>query len=326
MTQNTLNISSGNSTGLSNDALILKQALNQCLPDLKVRHFSGAKSKLSNALLLLQLACDKYILRQKQYTLHLEELYTEVMRFSDTNILIPNQEWLRSGTQNLINPDIVLWCKTHYACQQLSSLSENINYLGFSSFDRMDTNISRDAQKYLHVAGKSAQKGTLPLLQLWASHPEWPLLQVISRRAEHQVFKRENIVIISDFISTQQLSEIMNTSVFHLCPSESEGFGHNIVEALSVGAIVLTTNAAPMNELVLPEFGFLVQWQSKTKQYFSEMHVIDNEHLEQTIIKMLQISEHHRQLMQNKSREHYLYMAHNFNNNINTQIKELFAL
>lgn len=36
----------------------------------------------------------------------------------------------------------------------------------------------------------------------------------------------------------------------HVCPSSREGFGHYINEARSVGALVVTIAAGPMNELV----------------------------------------------------------------------------
>ena len=37
----------------------------------------------------------------------------------------------------------------------------------------------------------------------------------------------------------------------HICPSAREGFGHYINEARSVGAVVLTIDAAPMSEFVV---------------------------------------------------------------------------
>ena len=54
------------------------------------------------------------------------------------------------------------------------------------------------------------------------------------------------------------LRTLQNSHRFHLCLSEAEGWGHYIAEALSVGAITLTCDAAPMNELVTAERGLLV--------------------------------------------------------------------
>jgi len=308
----TINLVSGNSTGLSNDALILKQALIRGGWGGELRHFSGTNSKLVNIWLLLQLFFDKYILHTRQYTLHLEELYHELIPFSEHNILIPNQEWLRSGTQQLITKKIKLWCKTQYACQQLDSLSKQITFLGFSSPDRLNSNIQRKNNHFIHVAGKSAQKGTIPLLTVWQQHPEWPTLRVISRNPAHQGYRQPNIELISDFLTEEQLSLLMNESVFHLCPSESEGFGHTIVEALSIGAIVITTNGPPMNELVDSECGFLVNWKSKKKQYFSEMYSIDEQDLERIISKVLVLTEQKIKAMRIKSRQKYQHKTKQF--------------
>ena len=321
----TINLASGNSTGLSNDALILKQALINEGWEGKLRHFSGTNSKLVNIWLLLQLVVDKYILQTHQYTLHLEELYSELIPFSEHNILIPNQEWLRSGTQQLITKNTKFWCKTQYACQKLDSLSQQITFLGFSSPDRRDSNIQRKTNHYIHVAGKSDQKGTIPLLNVWQQHPEWPILRVISRNPAHQGYKQSNIELISDFLTEEQLSLLMNESVFHLCPSESEGFGHTIVEALSIGAIVITTNAPPMNELVDSECGFLVDWKSKKKQYFSEMHSIDEQDLESVISKTLVLTEQKIKAMQVKSRLKYQYNTKQFHHQLISNIQTLIT-
>ena len=51
----------------------------------------------------------------------------------------------------------------------------------------------------------------------------------------------------------------MNTYTFHICPSLCEGFGHYISEGLSCGAVVITNNCAPMNELVNCNNGILIK-------------------------------------------------------------------
>jgi glycosyltransferase involved in cell wall biosynthesis len=44
----------------------------------------------------------------------------------------------------------------------------------------------------------------------------------------------------------------------HVCPSVREGFGHYLNEARAVGALVVTVDHPPMNELIRPGMGLLV--------------------------------------------------------------------
>ena len=62
--------------------------------------------------------------------------------------------------------------------------------------------------------------------------------------------QQEQMKISSDYI--------FNTYGLHLCPSESEGFGHYMHEA-SCNNIVIITDFSPFNEYVINEFnGFIV--------------------------------------------------------------------
>tara|TARA_R110001583_G_scaffold7158_5_gene35646 strand:+ start:16831 stop:17811 length:981 start_codon:yes stop_codon:yes gene_type:complete len=288
----TFNIASGNSQGLTNDAIILTNALTELYGgNVNIRHFSGSDTKFTNIKKLLSLIINKYLFQQKQITFHLEEIYTEISPFSDKNILIPNQEWLRTGTQKAIKPETHIWCKTHYAVKQLKHLNDNVEYLGFCSRNLLDESITPNFNAFIHIAGKSEQKGTIAVLDVWQKHPEWPLLKVISRREEHLEYQAENIEFITEFLTECQLKSLINQCGVHLCPSESEGFGHNIVEAMSANSIVVTTDAPPMNELIHPDEICLVNYNKTDKRYFSELFFIDKSHFEAKIIQLIAMKE-----------------------------------
>ena len=59
-------------------------------------------------------------------------------------------------------------------------------------------------------------------------------------------------------LSSEDLKTEMNAQGVHLCPSEREGFGHYINEARATGALVVTTDFAPMNELIDSTMGVLL--------------------------------------------------------------------
>ena len=320
----TFNVASGNSQGLTNDAIIITQALTELIGDnVCIRHFTGSDSKLINIGKLFIMAIDKYLFRHKQITFHLEEIYTEISPLSSINILIPNQEWLRSGTQKAIKSHTYIWCKTQYAVKQLQHFNNNVEFIGFYSRNLTDTKTEKDFNKFIHIAGKSEQKGTIPILNVWQKHPEWPTLKVISRREEHIKHQANNIEFITDFISENNLKTLINECGVHLCPSESEGFGHNIVEAMSAGAIVITTNAPPMNELIPTDGRCLVGYNKTDKRYFSELFFIDESQLEETIQQLILLSNSEKIILSERNQQRYSELRKAFKNNLQVKLQQL---
>ena len=131
--------------------------------------------------------------------------------------------------------------------------------------------------------GRSELKGTSTLLNVWLRHPEWPKLTVIGRHTYLRGYARPNIEVITEFLDGQRLRAEMNTTAVHLCPSETEGFGHYINEGLSTGALVITADAPPMNELVSSDTGLLVPHRAVQRQHFSERFLVDPDALEAAV-------------------------------------------
>ena len=76
-----------------------------------------------------------------------------------------------------------------------------------------------------------------------------PLLERIERRWPEREWP-SNVTIVRQKMPLPELRRLMATTGIHVCPSACEGFGHSINEARSLGAVVVTTDAPPMNELV----------------------------------------------------------------------------
>ena len=73
------------------------------------------------------------------------------------------------------------------------------------------------------------------MLAAWRKHPEWPNLVVVqSPRHARPGPPAENIDHRIGYIGDEALRGLQNRCRFHVCPSEVEGFGHYLVEALSV--------------------------------------------------------------------------------------------
>ena len=82
----------------------------------------------------------------------------------------------------------------------------------------------------------------------------------------------------------------LNTHGIHLCTSLSEGWGHYIVEAMSCRAVVVTTDAPPMNELISPAAGIPVPHKKREPRHMGTNFFIDPDKLEKNIIRLLQMS------------------------------------
>ena len=67
-------------------------------------------------------------------------------------------------------------------------------------------------------------------------------------------------------LSADELRTEINAHGVHLCASEREGFGHYINEARAVGALVVTTDFPPMNELVDNSTGLVLR-PDRTERY-----------------------------------------------------------
>ena len=188
----------------------------------------------------------------------LEHMYPRSFALAPRNLLVPNPEWFRADYHASLRHIDVMLCKTPHAMRIFSGLGCEARYVGFTSEDRRDPSVPR-RREFLHLAGRSPVKGTGVVLEAWRRHPEWPRLVVVqSARNARPGGAGANVDYRVGRMDDAALLELQNACLFHICPSEAEGFGHCLVEGLSVGAINLTTDGTPMNEVVGPECGVLI--------------------------------------------------------------------
>ena len=153
-----------------------------------------------------------------------------------------------------------------------------------------DETTQKDYQSFFHLAGRSTLKGTETILKLWEKHPEWPLLTIVQCKENAPQSAPENVRLITDYIPHEEIKQHLNTHGIHLCTSLSEGWGHYIVEAMSCKAVVITTDAPPMNELVTPATGIPVPYHHSEPRHLGINFHIDPDKLEQNILQLLTMS------------------------------------
>ncbi len=187
---------------------------------------------------------------------------------AQANALIPNAEWFyEEWIPHLGSLDLIL-CKTKDSAALFSSLTTKpVVYTSFTSQDRYIRGV-RKRSSLFHSAGRSGLKGTEQIVALWEEEHDWlPKLDLHFS----QVLVAESLDLYTVAKVTKVVGPLpdatfrlaQNRSQIHLCPSIYEGFGHYINEAKSVGAVVVTTDGPPMNELIRSDFGFLIPTEER---------------------------------------------------------------
>jgi hypothetical protein len=222
------------------------------------------------------------------FNLFLAPIFPEWLPLARKNILIPNAEgfaqpsWLR-------HIDLVL-AKTRLTERIFQKLGCRTEFVSFTSEDHLDESVPRDETKFFHSCS-SQYKGTQRLLETWRAHPEWPeLIAVINNHDQIPagLDQAPNIRAIRKPLSGPELKALQNSTGFHICCSEAEGFGHYIMEAMSCRAVTFTTNGPPMNELVQPSRGMLVEHDEECPPMrFSHRYLFKPESLEAQVERAL---------------------------------------
>ena len=203
------------------------------------------------------------------------------------NFFIPNPEWLSKRDERHLHRFHAVLAKTRVAAATFKARGMVTHYIGFRSTDCLIPETQRQPH-FLHLAGASRMKGTARLLAVWRRHPEWPPLLVLQSPQTAQGMPttpdRGNVQHhIATLRNIEEIRRLQNSHVFHLCLSEAEGWGHYIAEAMSCGAVTITCDAPPMNELVRAERGLLVAAQAIGTLNAATRYHFDEEALEAAI-------------------------------------------
>jgi hypothetical protein len=194
----------------------------------------------------------------------LEVMVPGLLPFAPVNYLVPNSEWYEASSTEGVLPRITMaLCKTH-DCETIwgRKLGRTF-YTGFEALDfNANVSIMDKKPEFLHLAGNSGTKNTDAVINCWRMYdPGYPITIVSRDPAVRVQCHGVKNVIYEQRVDDGRVVHMLNNFRFHLMPSEYEGYGQGIHEALGCGGIVLTTNAPPMTEfpgipaeLMIPSF------------------------------------------------------------------------
>lgn len=300
-------ISRDNGVGLGRDLQLVAGVLRTAGVDVETLGFGSDKWLIALRQTALRLAR-----RRVDTQVFMERVYPRCLPLARRNLLIPNPEWTTPAFQALLARFDRILCKTRHAVDIFDALGCATSYLGFTSEDRLDAAIARE-RSFFHLAGRSSAKGTQTLLAAWMQHPEWPRLTVVQGVKTAMTSARvSNVDHVVGHLDDARLRRLQNQHQFHLCPSEAEGFGHYLMEGLSVGAIVLATDGAPMNELVTPERGVLIRPARIGVLNLAPCYFVDIAGIEAAVEAALQLDAAQLACMASAAREFFLDNDHAF--------------
>ena len=234
-----------NGVGLEKDYLILK------------RVFEAAGYSVG--------VCDYFQRRMRpdkaDIAIHLEIPRFDLMSMAKVNYMMPNPEWFMSDWMRHINRFNAILCKTNDCVRVFGGKAI---YTGFTSVDFFKP--MKKSRQLIHIQGKSDFKGTGEILQAYQK-AELPRLFLLSKKPHADTSN----VVNAGFLSDDDFIKLINCCMIHICPSLYEGYGHYIWEAMSCGNVVITTNAAPMNEFIT-DGRFLVDTNKPWRHHQGLMH------------------------------------------------------
>ena len=293
-----------NGVGLTKDAFILDDILNKHFVINHV-HIDKGECKDADINLFIQ---------------NIDENSIEFLFTANKNVLIPNIEWMSSFCiENLSRFDLIL-SKSNECKDILLKYNGEIEMSGFSSIDRFDPSIKKQ-KTFFHLCGRSIQKNTELVVDTF--NENGLPIAIVDCTSRFKGKTNSNIKYINSFLSEQEINQLFNENLYHVCPSINEGWGHYIYEALSCQSVVIVPNAKPMNEFLTNDCCIMVDCHDRIdypdSSYAKESYHFPFRKLNYVVKEELQnkiknISQY--EYVVNNSRNKYLELKSKFETNV----------
>ncbi len=315
-------LANDNGSGLSRDFRILEDALtalgynvNYCPHAMKSPTLKGIHKMLRTK--------NTTSIPQADINIFIEDLDDSLFGYAKKNYFIPNPEWYLGSLSAPKGVDLIL-CRTKEVERIYQGLNLPTYDLGFTSLDHYDERLDKDFSTLIHIGGiGTLNKGTLGIVDLWRTNHDLPLLHLVTSDPTvsqiKNISKSPNIIFYPDYLPDEELIYQSNACGVHLCVSSTEGFGHCLAEAMSTKAVVITTDAPPMNEFIKDK-RCLVKYSHTTKQKLATKYHFDPEELKQTVKALMKLPKEELKKIGEKNRKEYLLQKQRFKE----QIRQLF--
>jgi|GEM_PF-722163 len=325
--------------GLKKDAEIFKKYLNllgyPCDIEVAERNdpnsrystlfnFILAICRLFNLLCVLKLIRRYFRIKKNVCALHLETPFYSKFFFNEHSIFIPNQEWFNPSDVDLLRYFDDIWCKSELAFNIFTQLKYKTKFLGFCSDIDSQYQHTPKAQRYFVArSGNSRHRGIEGLVAVWNRHPEWPQLKIVIAKDRRPALSPANVEYLDIFANAAEFYQFATAAQFHVYMTEAEGFGHTIVEAMGCGAIVLVTNAPPMNEIADEHCALMVDANYSGQLSLSPRFAARPESLEKAVERAIHMQDEEIAQLSREAIIRYQHLVATFSNNLKQEIENL---
>lgn len=257
--------------------------------------------------------------------IHLENIIPDILLKAGKHVLIPNQEWFRPTGLALLPYMDAVWCKSQLAQRIFSEFTARTQLIKFVSVpeDFQTLRAQPKQQAFLSRIGNSRLRGLEQILASWWRHPEWPEVHIVLP-AEREIHPcPPNVKYVSEFPDAKDYLSFAATFKFHIFATQAEGFGHSIFEAINLGAVVLITNAPPMNEWLGWQQAILIDATYNGQHRLSPLFLVREEQLENAVNRALGLDWSDTECFQQSGYELLKLMAGDFDAALEKALNEL---
>jgi hypothetical protein len=192
----------------------------------------------------------------------LEVVNPSLISYARRNIWIPNQEWTYQTWIPYINMFDEIWVKTTEARKcfnEASNYKAIVKQIGWTSLDKgwNPETIKKNYSKALVPVGKNIFRNPKPILQAYTRvkssdaklYSKLPVLHIVYSAVHiqfHVPSEIEDKVILKNTVLPQdEYDTLLKECGICICITAAEGFGHAVVEAMSVGCNLLLSPISP---------------------------------------------------------------------------------
>ena len=237
-------IANFNANGLTQDALILKGMLFGLFQkDVQVKSVPHVFPHCEEA----------------DVNVFFEVINPSLFPYARKNIWIPNLEWTYRTWQPYLHMVDEIWAKTHECKDVLSRMTSTpIRYIGWTSIDKVwNDDLKKNYHKAIVPVGKNIFRHPRPIFQAYmriqetdeALYNKLPTLYVIYSPDHLKITVPDSIaskvVVKGEFLKESEYDEILKECGLCICTSLTEGFGHAVNEAMSVGCNLIISPIRP---------------------------------------------------------------------------------